>query len=79
MLDAHASVLITADAVWRGAKLIALKEIVDDGMMNCNILFLPSWDSFSLNGDNKFRLLVAMIDCDILVFPSCDSFTLEGG
>lgn len=31
MLDAHASVLITADAVWRGPKLIALKEIADDG------------------------------------------------
>ena len=31
MMDAQASVLITADAVWRGPKLIALKEIADDG------------------------------------------------
>ncbi|XP_071525934.1 acetyl-coenzyme A synthetase, cytoplasmic isoform X1 [Panulirus ornatus] len=35
MLDAQASVLITADAVWRGAKLIALKEIADDALKVC--------------------------------------------
>ncbi|XP_050727038.1 acetyl-coenzyme A synthetase, cytoplasmic-like isoform X3 [Eriocheir sinensis] len=35
MLDAQASVLITADAVWRGPKLIALKEIADDALKLC--------------------------------------------
>ncbi|XP_069944634.1 acetyl-coenzyme A synthetase, cytoplasmic isoform X1 [Cherax quadricarinatus] len=35
MLDAQTSILITADAVWRGPKLIALKEIVDDALKIC--------------------------------------------
>ncbi|XP_042870911.1 acetyl-coenzyme A synthetase, cytoplasmic-like isoform X1 [Penaeus japonicus] len=35
MLDAEASVLITADAVWRGAKLIHLKDIADDALKIC--------------------------------------------
>ncbi|KAK8407384.1 hypothetical protein O3P69_002131 [Scylla paramamosain] len=36
MMDAQASVLITADAVWRGPKLIALKEIADDALKLCS-------------------------------------------
>ncbi|XP_045615112.1 acetyl-coenzyme A synthetase, cytoplasmic isoform X2 [Procambarus clarkii] len=35
MLDAQTTVLITADAVWRGPKLIALKEIADDALKIC--------------------------------------------
>ncbi|XP_068237159.1 acetyl-coenzyme A synthetase, cytoplasmic isoform X2 [Palaemon carinicauda] len=35
MLDAEASALITTDAVWRGSKLIPLKEIADDALKIC--------------------------------------------
>ena len=33
MLDAKSSMLITTDAVWRGAKLVHLKDIADDGKL----------------------------------------------
>ncbi|KAK3855085.1 hypothetical protein Pcinc_038489, partial [Petrolisthes cinctipes] len=35
MINAQASVLITADAVWRATKLIALKEIADNALKIC--------------------------------------------
>ena len=47
MLDAKASYLLTADAVWRGAKLIHLKDIADQGryfyppQSLCSVNILP--------------------------------------
>lgn len=38
MLDSKAKVLITADGVWRGEKLLCLKEICDAGMDRCKRL-----------------------------------------
>ncbi len=35
MIDAQASVLITSDGVWRGEKIIHLKEISDKAIAKC--------------------------------------------
>ncbi len=34
-MDAKAEVLVTADGVWRGVKLVKLKEIVDEAVDIC--------------------------------------------
>lgn len=49
MLDAEARVLITADAVWRGAKLIHLKEIADDGELARREWLLSVWFCVTMN------------------------------
>lgn len=49
MLDAEARVLITADAVWRGAKLIHLKEIADDGELARREWLLYVWFCVTMN------------------------------